>query len=368
LPAATPQALSAMLSGRAPSTRGLVVRVASRMMASRSDAMKSLVQEQTALNDAINGIEGPTRAKVAAMLNADAGLQATVDKMKAMGSVGDWSFSRLESSPVGEPATVVIAGAGTPAAQEAAFRIASGQMLGPNKPVTLQLIGANADLVAELKACEFPLLKSVATSNDMKGAHYALLMDGDFAALGKQLSSAAKGVLVGVVGNTNALKAATASGLSHDQFSSVTVGAQIAGKQAIADEAGVHSSAVENVIAWGSGAVDFSHATVGGKWVASTLPGFEAPAATEETPEQLGGAVVAHMKGWACGSDGKWISMGVPATDDYGMGEGFFFSVPCICSPGEYHRVGGVSIAPAVADVMETSRVALLDEKAAAKL
>jgi malate dehydrogenase len=329
--------------------------------------MKSLVQEQTALNDAINAMPNPTQAKVKAMVEADPALQATVDKMKSMGSVGEWSFSRIGSSPQGEAAMVVIAGAGTPAAAEAAFRIASGQMLGPNKPVSLQLIGANTDLVSELKACEFPLLQSVAASNDMKGAEYVLLMAGDFAALGKQLSSAAKGVLVSVVGNTNALKAATASGLPQEQFSSVTLAAQMSGAGAIAEKAGVHSSAVENVIAWGSGAVDFSHATVDGKWVASALPGFE-PAATEETPEQLGSAAVAHMHAWACGSEGKWVSMGVPATDDFGMGTGFFYSVPCVCSPGEYHRVGGISISPAAADMMENSRLALLEEKAAANL
>merc|ERR1711924_40508 len=123
----------------------------------------------------------------------------------------------------------------------------------------------------------------------------------------------------------------------------------------------------ENVIAWGSGAVDFSHATVDDKWVATALPGFEPPA-TEETAEQLGGAAVSHMHAWACGSDGKWVSMGVPATDDFGMGTGFFYSVPCVCSPGEYHRVGGISISPAAAEMMENSRLALLEEKAAANL
>lgn len=348
-------------------TRGLALRASTRLLASRADAMKSLAAEQKALNSAIDAIDNPTQGKVKAMLAADPGLQATVDKMKSMGSVGSWSFSRIGSKPAGEAATVYIAGAGTPAAAEAAFRIASGQMLGPNKPVSLQLIGGSPDLVAELKACEFPLLKSVGNSADFKGANYALLLGGDMAALGKALGNAAKDVLVGVSGCTNALAAATASGLPMSQFSAVTLGTQMAGAAAVADAAGSDKSSVKNVIAWGDGTVDFSHATVDGKWVLGALPGFEAPAA-EESAELAGDAAVTHMRAWACGSGGEWVSMGVPAADDFGMGTGFFYSVPCVCSPGEYKRVGGISISPASAEAMEGSRAALLKEKAAANL
>ena len=70
------------------------------------------------------------------------------------------------------------------------------------------------------------------------------------------------------------------------------------------------------------------------------------------------------MKDWAVGSGDKWVSMGVPAVGDYGMGEGFFFSVPVTCSPGEYKRVGGVTLTPEVAAAMEASRTALMAEAA----
>ena len=56
--------------------------------------------------------------------------------------------------------------------------------------------------------------------------------------------------------------------------------------------------------------------------------------------------------------------MGVPAVGDYGMGEGFFFSVPVVCEPGEYKRVGGVTMTPEVAAVLESSRTALAAEAA----
>ena len=69
--------------------------------------------------------------------------------------------------------------------------------------------------------------------------------------------------------------------------------------------------------------------------------------------------IVAHMKDWALGSGNKWVSMGVPAVNDYGMGTGFFYSVPVVTTPGSYKRVGGISLTPEVAMAMETSRAAL---------
>ena len=75
-----------------------------------------------------------------------------------------------------------------------------------------------------------------------------------------------------------------------------------------------------------------------------------------------------HMKDWALGSEDKWVSMGVPAVGDYGMGTGFFYSVPVTCTPGSYKRVGGVTLTPAVATAMEADRVALLAEAKAAGL
>jgi len=65
------------------------------------------------------------------------------------------------------------------------------------------------------------------------------------------------------------------------------------------------------------------------------------------------------------GSEGKWVSMGVPATGSYGTGAGLFYSVPVVCTPGKYKRVGSVSLTPEVAEVREESRLALVAEKAA---
>lgn len=119
-------------------------------------------------------------------------------------------------------------------------------------------------------------------------------------------------------------------------------------------------SSVSNVISWGDGIADVSHATVGGKW--ALRKGSDAvalPATDDIGPSLMADAAVMHMKDWALGSDGAWVSMGVPAVGDFGMGSGFFFSVPVVCTPGEYKRIGGVTLTPEVASVLEASRVAL---------
>jgi len=175
-------------------------------------------------------------------------------------------------------------------------------------------------------------------------------------------AAAAPGTLVGVVGNTNALVAASASG-GKASVTAITRGSQMAAEAELAKAAGVDPSSVKSVIAWGSGVADVSHATVAGKWAlkdgADPLPSV--PAASTALAAD---AIVAHMKDWATGSDGKWVSMGVPAVGDFGMGEGVFYSVPCVCTPGEYKRIGGVTLTPAVAEAMEKERSALLAEKA----
>jgi len=167
---------------------------------------------------------------------------------------------------------------------------------------------------------------------------------------------------VGVAGNTNALAVskAAAAGVS---VTAITRAPQLAAEVALAKDAGVSPVAVSNVISWGSGIADVSHALVEGKWALKLTGGKWGVDADVDTG-LAADAVVMHMKDWAMGSDGKWVSMGVPAVGDYGMGEGFFFSVPVVCSPGAYKRVGGVTMTPEVADALEASRSSLVAEAA----
>ena len=110
------------------------------------------------------------------------------------------------------------------------------------------------------------------------------------------------------------------------------------------------------------GIADVSHAKVAGKW--ALKEGGAALPAVDPTASVEADAIVAHMKAWATGSGGKWVSMGVPAVGDYGLGEGLFFSVPVTCEAGSYKRIGGVSMSPEVASTLEASRTALAGEAA----
>jgi malate dehydrogenase len=383
-----------------------------RFLATRAEAVKALAAEQKALSDAVASLgDSASYDKVKAFIDADPALKATIDKVKAADL--SWTWSMLESAPAKPPVTVAVVGAGSDVGAAALFRIAAGEMLGLDQPVTLQLLGADAGVTKELEACGFPLLSGVSAAASpaaaLKGASYALLLEGDMKACGAALGA---GALAGVMGNTNALVAASAA--KDASVTSITRPAEMAAASALASASGVAPTDVTNVIAWGAGLADISHAQVGGKWALKATSMDSLPGSASASAEATADAVVAHMKDWALGSDGKWVSMGVPAVGDYGMGEGIFYSVPVVCTPvrrvpptreskplaepscrpiltapqrgpmpsespppprllactsqGEYKRVGGVTLSPAVAEAMEAERSALLAEKAAAGL
>lgn len=317
--------------------------------------VKSLAAEAKALSDAVDALgPSPSYEKVKSVV----GGSDTMAKVKEADL--SWMWSMLESAPSGQPVTVAVAGGGAVGAA-ALYRIAAGEMLGTTTPVSLQLLGADADVVKDLEAVGFPLLKGVTAATSpaaaLKGAKYAILLDGDFAALGK---GADKGALVGVLGNTNALAASKSCAGS---VTAITRGAQMQAELELAKAAGVGPTDVSGVISWGTGIADISHATVGGKWALK-----DGASGVMDVSPSVGVAadgVVFHMRDWAFGSGDKWVSMGVPAVGDYGMGEGFFYSVPVICGPpGHFRRVGGVSLSPEVAAAMESSRTALVAEAA----
>jgi len=318
---------------------------------SLSAAVKALSAEQKTLLAAVDALgPAPSYDTVTKLIASDPALKATLDKVKAEDL--SWTWSMLESAPSLPPVTVAVAGSG-PVAAATLYRIAAGEMLGLSQPVTLQV--TDSAVKADLEACGFPLLKGVTAASSpsaaLSGAAYAVVLDGDMKAAG---AAAAPGTLVGVMGVANAMAAASASKASVTGI----VPTALAAETMLATSAGVDPASVKGVIAWGSGVADISHATVNGKW-ALKEGGNVLPAVPEPSVAATADAVVAHMKAWATGSDGKWVSMGVPAVGDFGMGEGFFYSVPVVCTPGEYKRVGGVTLSPEVADVMEKERLSL---------
>lgn len=191
-----------------------------------------------------------------------------------------------------------------------------------------------------------------ASVTDSPSAPYVLVLDGDAGAVKAD-------AVVAVAGCAAAAKLAAAK--PGATVVAVTSAPAMAAAAELASAAGVAPSEVSNVISWGTGFADVSHAVVGGKWALSIVD--SALPAVTPTPEAEAAAAASTIKALAMGSEGKWVSMGVPAVGDYGTGEGIFYSVPVVCEPGSYKRVGGVSLTPEVAEAMEKSRLDLLAAK-----
>jgi len=213
-----------------------------------------------------------------------------------------------------------------------------------------------------------------------------------FSAQGKALNSVAKSALVTVVGNpanTNALIAASnAPDMAPEQFSSMTRLDQTRAENQIAAKAGVGVSDVKNIIIWGNHSpsmyADITKATIGGKWAKEVVTddawlkdvfvptvggrgGAIIAARGASSAASAASAAIEHTKDWALGSNGRWVSMGVPSDGSYGVEAGIYYSVPVVCYPGSFKRVGGLEIDPYSAEMMDITRKELLEEKDAIK-
>jgi malate dehydrogenase len=299
-----------------------------------------------------------------------------------------------------DPVRVAVTGAAGQIGYALVFRIASGQMLGPDQPVALQLleipqaVGALEGVHMELDDCAFPLLAGVVCTDDagqaFDGADYALLVGAMprkegmeradllsangaiFTAQGRAISaSAAAGVKVLVVGNpanTNALIAMNNADSTPDrQFTAMTRLDHNRAVAQLAAKAGVQVGDVTRMTIWGNHSAtqypDVFHAEVGGK------PGFDAAGGDQAwlegefipTVQQRGAAIIKarglssaasaanaaidHMRSWALGTpDGDWVSMAVPSDGSYGVPEGLVSGFPCVCRDGDYEIVQGLDI------------------------
>ena len=218
-------------AARSAAPRGLTAAglfVPARRLASKAEMAKSLEADQKALFAALDGIDPSNYAKVLASPE----LSGAREKVKGSPA---WTIARVASapSPSKKPVTVAVAGAGSAAGSEALFRIAAGLMLGGDQPVTLQLLGATDATVKELNDCAFPLLAGVTAASSpgaLKGASYTILLEGDFAALGKALG----GGLVAVSGCANAAivaaNAPTASVTAITRITQASAETQLAAK------------------------------------------------------------------------------------------------------------------------------------------
>lgn len=269
------------------------------------------------------------------------------------------------------------------------FRIASGQMFGPETEVELQLLELPQALSAlegvkmELDDCAFPLLKNIVCTDKtevaVKGANWVLAIGaiprkdgmeradllkvngGIFAPLGKAIkehaASDCKLFVVGNPCNTNCLIAMEASGLSKDRFFAMTMLDEKRARTQLAQKAGVDVTEVKNLTIWGNHSStqypDFYNATIGGKPVAEVIKDEQwLKNDFIQTVQQRGAAIIkargassAASAANACVAGvynlthdtpkGETFSMCLASNGQYGVDEGLIFSFPCRVDNGK---------------------------------
>jgi len=295
------------------------------------------------------------------------------------------------------PVRVAVTGAAGQISYSLLFRIASGEMLGKDQPVILQLLeitpalGALQGVVMELDDCAFPLVRGcVQTDNPdvaFKDADYCLLVGARprgpgmerkdllaanaaiFSVQGKAINdNASRNVKVLVVGNpanTNALIAyRNAPDLNPGQFTAMTRLDHNRALAQLAQKTGKHSTDVEGVFIWGNHSAtqypDIHHATVAGtkaldlvdqNWVVQDfIPVVQQRGAAIikarglSSAASAANAAIEHMRDWALGSAGKIVSMGIHSDGSYGIAKGLIYSFPVTCADGKYTIVQGLSV------------------------
>jgi malate dehydrogenase len=294
------------------------------------------------------------------------------------------------------PVRVAVTGAAGQIGYALLFRIANGDLLGKDQPVILSLLDlpvaqkALGGVIMELNDCAFPLLAGVEPSDDPKAAFkdidYGILVGSRprgpgmerrdllaanaeiFKVQGKALNDVAKrSVKVLVVGNpanTNAYIALKSAPdlpkgcitamlrLDHNRATSM-----------LAEKAGVAVADIDKVAVWGNHSptmfADYRFATAGGKLLSETINdetwyrehylaavGKRGAAIIDarglSSAASAANAAIDHVRDWALGTNGKWVSMGLPSDGDYGVPKDVMFGVPVTCSGGEYTRVKGL--------------------------
>ena len=317
------------------------------------------------------------------------------------------------------PVRVAITGAAGQIGYQLCFRIAAGDMLGPDQPVILQLLeitpalGALQGVVMELDDAAFPLLAGcVATDNAetaFKDADYALLVGARprgpgmerkdliaengkiFGPQGRALNAVAsrnvKVLVVGNPANTNALIArAAAPDLEPRNFTAMT---RLDHNRALAQMAartGIHHSKIRRMVIWGNHSStqypDIRFSEVDGQpgsglvdagWYRETfIPDVQQRGAAiikargASSAASAASAAIDHIRSWALGTpDGDWVSMAVPADGSYGIEPGVIYSYPCVCRNGDYEIVQGLEIDDFSRQRMAASDAELREERAA---
>jgi malate dehydrogenase len=317
------------------------------------------------------------------------------------------------------PVRVAITGAAGQIGYQLCFRIAAGDMLGPNQPVILQLLeitpalGALEGVVMELRDCAFPLLADIVATDDAEmafnEADYALLVGArprgpgmeradllsanglifgpQGAAMNKVASRDIKVLVVGNPANTNALIAqAAAPDLNPRNFTAMTRLDHNRALAQLSDRIGTHHSEISKMIVWGNHSstqypdIRFTEVNGGGvaggvdhDWYRENfIPVVQQRGAAiikargASSAASAASAAIDHVRNWAMGTpDGDWVSMSVPSDGSYGIEPGIIYSYPCVCKDGDYEIVQGLEIDEFSRERMRATEAELREERAA---
>jgi malate dehydrogenase len=299
-----------------------------------------------------------------------------------------------------KPVRVAVTGAAGQIGYALLFRIASGEMLGKDQPVILQLLEipdekaqkALKGVMMELEDCAFPLLAGMQAHGDpntaFRDADYALLVGARprgpgmeradllaanaqiFTAQGKALDAAAsrdvKVLVVGNPANTNAwIAMKSAPSLARENFTAMLRLDHNRALSQLAAKTGKPVASIRKMAVWGNHSptmyADYRFATIDGASVKDMindhawnkdvfLPtvGKRGAAIIEarglSSAASAANAAIDHMRDWALGTNGEWVTMGVPSNGEYGIPQDVMFGYPVTCEGGKYKIIEGLPI------------------------
>ena len=319
-----------------------------------------------------------------------------------------------------KPVRVAVTGAAGQIGYAILFRIASGEMLGKDQPVVLSLLEVPVEkaqqalqgVMMELEDCAFPLLAGMEAHSDpmtaFKDIDYALLIgsrprgpgmeraellavNGEiFTAQGKALNAVAsrnvKVLVVGNPANTNAYIAMkSAPDLPRSNFTAMLRLDHNRALSQLAAKTGKPVAAIQKMAVWGNHSptmyADYRFATIDGASVKDMINDHDWNAHTFlPTVGKRGAAIIAargvssaasaanaaidHMRDWALGTGGRWVTMGIPSDGQYGIPKDVMFGFPVTCEAGTYRMVEGLPVDAFSQQCIDKTLKELLDEQA----
>ncbi len=319
-----------------------------------------------------------------------------------------------------KPVRVAVTGAAGQIGYAILFRIASGEMLGKDQPVVLSLLEVPVEkaqqalqgVMMELEDCAFPLLVGMEAHSDpmtaFKDVDYALLIgsrprgpgmeraellavNGEiFTAQGKALNAVAsrhvKVLVVGNPANTNAYIAMkSAPDLPRGNFTAMLRLDHNRALSQLAAKTGKPVAAIQKMAVWGNHSptmyADYRFATIDGASVKDMINDHDWNANTFlPTVGKRGAAIIAargvssaasaanaaidHMRDWALGTGGRWVTMGIPSDGHYGIPKDVMFGFPVTCEAGSYRLVEGLPVDAFSQQCIDKTLKELLDEQA----